>query len=142
MSSTVYLWGGEHFCAIDAADLYRTNPRRLNAYGFPAELTQAPESFCSACLMWWVGPHDHEDPMKITITQHSASVTQTKTSYTDPEEALHAWEELLMAAGHANSGAYVLTLAAVLMKGGTGYAVPDPDLKGSIEISIERKARK
>ena len=59
MSDTGYTWGGENFCAVDATDLYNTEPERLTRHGFPVPLAEAPESFCAVCLMWWIGP-DHQ----------------------------------------------------------------------------------
>lgn len=56
-----YEWGGENFCAIDATDLYNTEPERLNTHGYPVPLDEVPESFCAVCLMWWVGPHQHTE---------------------------------------------------------------------------------
>lgn len=61
MSDTPYEWGGENFCSTDAAHLYTHEPERLNTHGFPVQLDEAPESFCSVCLLWWVGPHQHAE---------------------------------------------------------------------------------
>lgn len=59
MSDTPYEWGGENFCAVDATDLYNTEPERLAVHGFPVALEQAPESFCAVCLLWFIGPEHH-----------------------------------------------------------------------------------
>jgi hypothetical protein len=67
-----FQWGHEHFCQPDATELYNKEPQRLNdpALGFPKQLDELPETFCSVCLMWFVGPHpegsEHRPPQKGT----------------------------------------------------------------------------
>lgn len=60
MSESAYAWGGEHFCEPDTRHLYNTEPRRITdpEIGYPVELDEAPETFCSVCLKWFTGPHD------------------------------------------------------------------------------------
>lgn len=54
-----YAWGNEHFCEPDTRHLYNTETERIYdpALGFPVKLDEAPETFCSRCLKWFVGPH-------------------------------------------------------------------------------------
>ena len=56
-----YTWGGENFCAVDATDLYNTEPERLDTHGYPVAHDEVPESFCAVCLFWFTGP-DHHHP--------------------------------------------------------------------------------
>ena len=57
--SDAFTWGGENFCAVDATDLYNSEPERLTTHGFPVQLDEAPASFCAVCLLWFVGPEHH-----------------------------------------------------------------------------------
>lgn len=62
----------------------------------------------------------------------------TSTTHEDPEDALNNFTSLLSAAGHDewHIRKQLHTWTAALMKGANGFAVLDPDLKGSVEISI------
>jgi hypothetical protein len=70
VSDTAYSWGHEHFCAPDATRLYQREPGRLNTVGYPKQLDELPETFCSVCLGWFTGPHpegsEHRPPQKGT----------------------------------------------------------------------------
>jgi hypothetical protein len=70
VSDTPYKWGHEHFCEPDATELYQNEPDRLAHLGHPVKLDAPPETFCSVCLEWFVGPHEegseHRPPKKGT----------------------------------------------------------------------------
>jgi hypothetical protein len=76
---------------------------------------------------------------KYAVEQHDAALKPVVTvTYDNPEQALAAFCGALHGAGHDDgAGARALsTWTAVLMKGGTGYTVTDPDLRGSVTIRI------
>jgi hypothetical protein len=58
VSATPYSWGHEHFCVIDATELYYKDPNMLHTLGFPVALDANPEppTFCSICLFWFDNP--------------------------------------------------------------------------------------
>lgn len=53
----IYRWGGEYFCKRDIERLYWREPQRQIDYGYPVNLTAAPEppTFCSSCHRWFSG---------------------------------------------------------------------------------------
>lgn len=50
-----FLWGHEHFCEPDTKHLYNTEIQRIYdpALGFPKQLDELPDTFCSRCLQWF-----------------------------------------------------------------------------------------
>lgn len=73
-----------------------------------------------------------------TITTRTGPHAPSSARFGEPEAALGHFENMLYASEHSDAAVrrHLLTLTAVLMKGGTSYTVMDPDLNGSVEISI------
>lgn len=73
------------------------------------------------------------------VEQHTAALKPVvAVTYDLPEQALEAFAAALAEAGHptADIQRSLRTWTAVLMKGGGGYTVTDPDLAGSTTISV------
>jgi hypothetical protein len=74
-----------------------------------------------------------------TVTQRDAALkVLTRTQHAGAAEAMTNWCTLLLVAGHSPDavGSLMETWTQVLMAGGQGYEVLDPDLQGSVSIWI------
>lgn len=76
-----------------------------------------------------------------TVAQHKGTsrVPVVEVKYGDAKLALDSFAATLGGAGHdpAEISRRLRTWTAVLMMGGTGMTVLDPDLGGSVEINVK-----
>lgn len=77
---------------------------------------------------------------KITVAQYRGASLKPVVSvtYRDAREALASFTTALAGAGHDDRhvAGGVESLALVLLSGGRGVSIPDPDLNGHIEINV------
>lgn len=80
----------------------------------------------------------HEPGRRYSVRSRTGRGVDSTAAFADAEHALIHFENLLAASGHSETAVagHSRTLTVVLMKGGTGYTVLDPDLNGSVEIVI------
>lgn len=75
---------------------------------------------------------------RYTVTSRVGAATPAVSRFAEPESALDHFENMLYASEHSDPAVrqHLRTLTAVLMKGALGFEVLDPDLNGSVSITI------
>lgn len=76
---------------------------------------------------------------KYIVASRQGASQPGEAAFGDAEHALIHFENMLAASGHSDTAVAgcLRTLTAALLKGGSGYTVMDPDLNGSVSISIK-----
>lgn len=75
---------------------------------------------------------------RYTVTSRVGAATPAVARFAEPEAALGHFENMLYASDHDSPEVrkHLRTLTAALMKGALGFEVLDPDLNGSVSITI------